>query len=402
MRLLTRGVQFWQDHGARATYRATLRKLRLSFTGVNKRTPTSALPYSYACQRIPFKHGAEEINAPGFHKRVNWIIPNFHKSSGGLRTIFRVAMALEQAGYDVHFYVFGDTHYVSGSEAAEAIRTFYPLKATTHLGVTEMLPAEFCLATSWMTAYPLREFAACRRKIYFVQDDESLFLPESSGKMLAEETYRFGFECVCAGRWLAQRMRDYGNQAVSFDLAYDPQVYFPVPETPQRRQVVFYSRYHTARRGVELGLLALTLLKEKHPEVEVVLFGSDEMPYNLPFDYTLAGVLKLDELPYLYRNSTVGLSISLTNYSLVPQEMLACGLPVVEVNHPSLQAAYPTSSPGIRLAHPTPERLAEALSEVLTLPETEVQPTRQAAARLVSHLSWRNADKALLDFLASA
>jgi glycosyltransferase involved in cell wall biosynthesis len=354
------------------------------------------------CERIPFTHGAEGINAPGFHQRVNWIIPNFHKSSGGMRTIFRVALALEQAGYDVHFYVFGETHYVSGSEAAEAIRTFYPLKAPAHLGVTGMLPAEFCLATSWMTAYPLRDFAACRRKIYFVQDEESLFHPESSGKMLAEETYRFGFECVCAGRWLAQRMRDYGNQAVSFDLAYDPEVYSTGPEIPQRKRVVFNARYHTARRGVELGLLALTLLKAKHPEVEVVLFGSDEVPYDLPFDYTLAGVLKLDDLPDLYRTATVGFSISLTNYSLVPQEMLACGLPVVEVSHPSLQAAYPTSSPSLRLAHPTPERLADALSEVITLPAAEVQPTRQAAARLVSHLSWQNADKVLLDFLASA
>ncbi|HEV2800006.1 MAG TPA: glycosyltransferase [Pyrinomonadaceae bacterium] len=403
MRLLARGVQFWQDHGARATYRATLRKLRLSVPSLNRRSSnTSPLPYSYACGRIPFKHGAESINAPGFHKRVNWVIPNFHVSSGGMRTIFRAALALEQAGYEVHFYLFGDTHYVSGSEAAEAIRTFYPLKAAAHLGVADMLPAEFCLATSWMTAYPLRDFAACRRKIYYVQDEESLFHPESSGKMLAEETYRFGFECVCAGRWLAQRMRDYGNHAVPFELAYDPEVYFPGTELPQRKRVVFYSRYQTARRGVELGLLALTLLKAKHPDVEVVLFGADEMPFDLPFDYTLAGVLKLQDLPDLYRTATVGLSISLTNYSLVPQEMLACGLPVVEVNHPSLQAAYPTSSPAIRLAHPTPERLADALSEVITLPLDEVQPTRQEAARLVSHLSWQNADRVLLDFLASA
>jgi glycosyltransferase involved in cell wall biosynthesis len=319
-----------------------------------------------------------------------------------MRTIFRAALALEQAGYEVHFYLFGDTHYVSGSEAAEAIRTFYPLKARAHLGVIEMLPAEFCLATSWMTAYPLRDFAACRRKIYYVQDEESLFHPESSGKMLAEETYRFGFECVCAGRWLAQRMREYGNHAVPFELAYDPEVYFPGADIPRKKRVVFYARYHTARRGVELGLLALTLLKAKHPEVEIVLFGSDEVPYDLPFDYTLAGVLTLNDLPDLYRTATVGFSISLTNYSLVPQEMLACGLPVVEVSHPSLQAAYPTSSPAIRLAHPTPERLADALSEVLTLPAAEVQPIRQEAARLVSHLSWQNADKVLLDFLASA
>jgi len=77
----------------------------------------------------------------------------FPQVVGGLRTIFRTALALERAGYDVHFYVFGETHYVSGSEAAEAIRTFYPLKAPAHLGVTEMLPAEH------LSGSPMR----CRR-----------------------------------------------------------------------------------------------------------------------------------------------------------------------------------------------------------------------------------------------
>ena len=393
-----------QAHGAGATYRATVRKLRLSFPARDRRRrPAAALPYAYVYQRIPYTHAAGSIGAAGFDKRVNWVIPNFHRSSGGLRTIFRASLALEQAGYDVHFYIFGQTHYVSGSEAAEVIRNFYyPLKARVHLGVTEMLPAEFCLATSWETAYPVRDFQACRRKIYFVQDDESLFFPESSGKALAEETYRFGFDCVCAGRWLGQRMRDYGSRAVTFDLAYDPKVYYPSSELPARKRVLFYARYQTARRGGELGMLALALLKTKHPEVEVVLYGSDDVPYVLPFDFTLAGILREHDLPALYRSATVGLSISLTNYSLVPQEMLACGLPVVEVSHPSLQAAYPTNSPGIRLAHPTPEQLAEAMSQVITLPESELRHTRAAAAQLVHHLSWQNADKVLLDLLASA
>ena len=402
MPLFGRTVQFWKDHGAWATYQATVRKFRYLLSTTNKAQGESAVPYDYFFRQFQFTHGAEALHSPAAQRRVNWIIPNFHRSSGGLRTLFRAAFAQEQAGYEVHFYVFGETHYVSGSEAAEAIQSFYPLKAAAHLGVEDMLPAEFCLATSWITAYPLRAFKACRRKIYFVQDEESLFMPESSGKALAEETYRFGFDCVCASRWLAQRMREYGNRAVSFDLAYDPKLYSPRKEIPDHKRVAFYARYHTPRRGVELGFLALALLKAKHPEVEIVLYGSDDVPYTLPFDYTLVGILKPHETAELYRNATVGLSISLTNYSLVPQEMLACGLPVVEVNHPSLQAAYPDRSPGIRLVHRTPERLAEALAEVITMPPEELRATRKAAAQLVSHLTWENANRVLLDFMRSS
>ena len=105
------------------------------------------------------------------------------------------------------------------------------------------------------------------------------------------------------------------------------------------------------------------------------------------------------ELAELYRGATVGLSVSLTNYSLVPQEMLACGLPVVEMDLPPVRAAYPTGGPGIRLSAPDPGRIADALSEVLALPDLEMRREREAASSLVGHLSWAQAGRTLVDFL---
>jgi glycosyltransferase involved in cell wall biosynthesis len=308
--------------------------------------------------------------------------------------------ALEESGYEVHFHIFGETHYVNDSEATEALRTFYfPLKATVHLGVTEMRPCEVCIASSWETAYAVRDFDACRRKLYFVQDFEPSFFPASTESILAEDTYRFGFECVCAGQWLAQKMREYGNRAEAFPLAYDPAIYAAEPVSYSKKRVVFYARHQTRRRGTELGLSALALLKERVPDAEVVLFGSDDLPYELPFEFTSAGILGERELADLYRSAAVGLSVSLTNYSLVPQEMLACGLPVVEMNLPPLRAAYPDSNPAIRLAPPTPTGIADALAEMLSLSEREAQRAREAASRLVSHLSWSDAGRVLIDFL---
>jgi glycosyltransferase involved in cell wall biosynthesis len=332
---------------------------------------------------------------------MNWVIPNFHAGSGGHRTIFRLTQALEAAGYEVRFYIFGETHYVSDSEATEALRKFYfPLRASVHVGVEGMRAAEFCLASSWETAYAVRDFAACRRKLYFVQDFEPLFFPASTQQSLAEETYRFGFECICAGAWLAQKMRDYGNRAQSFDLAYDATLYSPAGDAFNPRRVVFYARHETPRRGTELGLAALALLKKRHPDVEIVLFGSPGLPYELPFDFKLAGILDERELSRLYRSAAVGLSVSLTNYLLIPQEMLACGLPVVEMDLPSLRAAYPNPNAGIRLANPTPQGIAEAMSGLLSLPAPGMRLAREAAAGLVGHLSWEDAERKLLDFLA--
>ncbi|MET0624959.1 MAG: glycosyltransferase [Pyrinomonadaceae bacterium] len=399
-RVAGKGVRFLQTHGLRATCKAALRRLRASQPATGKAVGGEALPYEFAYEPITYRHRSVTAAEPALPKSVNWVIPNFYGASGGHRTIFRLARSLEDAGYEVCFHVFGETHYVSDSEATEVMRRHYfPLKAAVRLGVTQMPPSEICVASSWETAYAIRDFDACRRKVYFVQDYEPSFYPASTEMVLAENTYGFGFDCICAGRWLAEKMRGYGNRAESFDLAYDPTVYAPGAGGYSRNRVVFYARHHTRRRGTELGLLSLALLKRRRPETEVVIFGSDDLPYRLPFDYTPAGVLSEHELADLYRGAAVGLSISLTNYSLVPQEMLACGLPVVEMNLPSMRAAYPHGGDALRLAAPNPSAIADALSATLSLSDAEMRRAREAAARLVGHLSWAQAGKSLLDFL---
>ena len=396
-RVAGKGVGFLRAHGLRATYRAALRRLRASRPATGKAAGGDALPYGFAYEPITYRHRSV---GSGRASGVNWVIPNFYGSSGGHRTIFRLARAVEDAGHEVRFHVFGETHYVSDSEATEVMRRHYfPLKATVHVGVTQMPPSDICVASSWETAYAVRDFEACRRKVYFVQDYEPSFYPASAEMMLAENTYGFGFDCICAGHWLAEKMREHGNRAESFDLAYDPSVYSPGDGDFGRNRVVFYARHQTRRRGTELGLLSLALLKQRRPETEVVIFGSDELPYRLPFDHTPAGILSEPELAELYRGAAVGLSISLTNYSLVPQEMLACGLPVVEMNLPSMRAAYARGGAALRLAAPNPSAIADALSDALSLSDAEARRAREEAASLVGHLSWARAEKALLDFL---
>ena len=398
-RVINRGFAFFRAHGLGATYRAAVRRLRLN-SRADSKASAGPLPYRFAYEPVGYRHGAAARGAPGSQGRINWVIPNYYAVSGGHRPIFRLTRALEEAGYEVRFHIFGETHYVSDSEATEAMRAHYfPLRAAVHTGVEGMPPAEVCVASSWETAYAVRDFDACRRKVYFVQDYEPSFFPASSEHALAENTYRFGFDCICAGGWLAVKMREYDNRAESFDLAYDPALYYSEAGAYSKNRVVFYARHETRRRGTELGLLALALLKERRPDLEVVLFGSDDLPYRPPFDYTPAGILGEAELAELYRGAAVGLSISLTNYSLIPQEMLACGLPVVEMNLPPVRAAYPDGEPGISLAAPDPGEIAEALFGVLSLSDSEMRRAREAAASLVAQLSWARAGRTLVDFV---
>jgi glycosyltransferase involved in cell wall biosynthesis len=131
-------------------------------------------------------------------------------------------------------------------------------------------------------------------------------------------------------------------------------------------RALFYARASTPRRAVPIGLAALAELKRRRPDVEVALFG-DPHPIAAPFDHEHLGVLGGDALARAYATATVGMVLSLTNHSLVAQEMLACGLPAVELDTPSTRAAFGPSPP-VELAPAEPAALADALQRLLDDP----------------------------------
>ena len=95
----------------------------------------------------------------------------------------------------------------------------------------------------------------------------------------------------------------------------------------------FYVRRSTPRRLYQLGLLALRALFDLGDSFEIVTFGEDDLPdLGIPVKITHAGILNAESLSKLYQTCTVGLVLSGTNYSLVPNEMMACGLPVVDID----------------------------------------------------------------------
>ena len=60
----------------------------------------------------------------------------------------------------------------------------------------------------------------------------------------------------------------------------------------------------------------------------------------------------------------MGLCLSLTNYSLIPQEMMACGLPCVDLAGGSPEAEFGTDGP-VELSAADPIALADALERLL-------------------------------------
>jgi glycosyltransferase involved in cell wall biosynthesis len=382
-------------YGWRSTLEATARKVRLALGSM--KADGDALPFRFTTHPPDFHCRDYVPCTPGTAPRINFVVPWFGRGAGGIGTIFRLASYLEVAGFDVAFYLFGPSDYATDREATAAMRAYFlPLRATVYVGVERMRSAEVCVATCWESAYPVRDFQGARKKAYVVMDYEPAFFPAGAAAMLADATYGFGFHAVCVGAWLAEMLSERGQRVTSFRLAFDEKVYTPNLTATSRKRVVAYARHTTPRRAVPLLLLALEMVAERRPSAEIVLFADDGLP-RLPFPHTRSGYLNPVGLAELYRSASVGVCLSATNYSLVPQEMLACGLPVVDINHPSLCMEYSPRGLALQLASPTPHNLARAISSVLEQGRDAEIATRTAARQLVADRTWDEAGRVVVE-----
>ena len=124
-----------------------------------------------------------------------------------------------------------------------------------------------------------------------------------------------------------------------------------------------YGRHVTPRRAVPLAMLALDELHRRRPDVRIVLFGDTEPP-ETSFPYEFLGVVNPEVLAWRYSEATVGICLSLTNYSLIPQEMMACGLPCVDLAGRSPEAVFGSDGP-VELAAADPLAIAGATEALL-------------------------------------
>jgi glycosyltransferase involved in cell wall biosynthesis len=203
-----------------------------------------------------------------------------------------------------------------------------------------------------------------RARAYLVHDHESEFYPTSVEARWAEETYSFGMHAICGSPWLADIVRErYGGSASVFDFGVDHDVYRPIDVPRRTDTVVLYGRDVTPRRAVPLALMALAELKERRPDLRVVSFG-DAREIHVPVDYEHFGILPPRELAQLYNEGTVGLVLSMTNYSLIPQEMLACGLPCVDLAGISAETVFGDDGP-VALSPFDPIAMAETIDHLM-------------------------------------
>jgi glycosyltransferase involved in cell wall biosynthesis len=330
--------------------------------------------------------------APGAKLTLAFVVPFFARGSGGHMTIANLVRALERRGHTCAIRIDDPGGRLSGGATrieGDFRDWFGPFQASVAYGMEGFAGADVVLATGWQTLYRVLTLPAAGRA-YLVQDHEPEFFGTSVHRAYAEESYRHDVYAITAGAWLAETMGEtYGVPATSFDLGIDGDRYKPDPSVARRDDVVLaYARSSTPRRGVPVAMAALAELHRRRPSTQAWLFGYGG-DLGLDFPHRNLGVVPAADLPAVYAEATVGLVLSMTNYSLVAQEMLSCGLPCVELDAPSVVKAFGRDGP-VDLAPLDALALADALERLLDDPELRAARAR-GGARLRAQRTWDHA-----------
>jgi glycosyltransferase involved in cell wall biosynthesis len=296
------------------------------------------------------------------------VIPPFQRGSGGHMSLFQLLLRLEGMGHDISIWVDDELGLMKDERAARIRRQirdwFVPLKAPVYKGFDAWFGADIALATGWQTAHSVALLHGCRARAYLVQDHEPEFYPTSAERTWAEQTYDLGFHHLCGSEYLEQMVTRYGGTSSRFAFGIDLDTYYPRDIAREPDTIVMYGRDVTPRRAVPLALMAVHELLGRRPQTRVLSFGNKK-PIYAPFDYEHLGVLNLEQLAWTFSRASVGLVLSMTNYSVIPQEMLACGMPVVELAGVSGEGIFGLDG-GVTFADFDPVSLADALERLLS------------------------------------
>lgn len=297
-------------------------------------------------------------------KKIAWIIPSPIKGSGGIRTMVQNANFLSNSGFICDIYVEED--YMNDSDTMKKrLQDYYgECNCNVYVGIQLRMEYDLIFATySILTADYVRYMENVKHKAYFVQDYEPWFEPMGGLYLDMERTYKYGLQGISIGNWLAHKINDeHGMPMTSFPFCADLNVYKKLKNIEKEKALCFIYQPEKSRRCSKLGLEAITLVKKLRPDIKIYLYGSNN-DIELDFEIENMKIISIEECNKLYNKCTVGLCISSSNPSRIPFEMMAAGLPVVDLYREN--NLYDIPSDGVLLADTTPEAIATALIKII-------------------------------------
>ena len=266
---------------------------------------------------------------------ICFVIPGMLEYSGGHTSILRLGTKLYELGYDVRYLSYSN-------QSIEELKTIASINLATYKGSMhdkseiETIENDIVVATLWDSVYYVKKMKGY--KMYFVQDYEPYFYTYGEKYLLAKKTYELGLHMVSLGKWNKHMIEsDYLVNVDYIDFPYEKSEYnyierdFSDYKNRKEFNIAVYIKNDEKRAPFIIQSMIGYLkndFNKKGIKLNIYYFGENK---NIQLNNgENLGKLNKNELFNLYKKCDFGMVASLTNISLVPYEMIATGLPVIE------------------------------------------------------------------------
>lgn len=190
---------------------------------------------------------------------------------------------------------------------------------------------DIVVATGWITTYELA-LLNVKRKIYFVQSDETRFYPEKSFlRNRVENTYHFPFEYMTEAKWIKKWLKEkYGHESELVPNGINTDIFYPdtplEPKPKNKKRILLEGAINLPFKGMKE---AFEVVQDLDCEVWCVSYDGKPKP-EWHCDRFFEKV-PMDVMRRIYSSCDILLKLSrVEGFFGPPLEMMACGgVPIV-------------------------------------------------------------------------
>lgn len=279
---------------------------------------------------------------------IVFVLPGVDIYGGGVNSVMNLANGLSENGYDVYISSLKDESDEDISKKILFCIGNSRVKGVSKINFQKNI-FDIVVATAWETACYIFDYPGY--KMYFVQDYEPYFYEKGDLYYLSYKSYGLGYHMISLGGWnKKQILKEYPCAKVDeISFPFDGKYYKKTERASINRNneinAAVYLRY-TARRLPYLTEIIcrnlIAMFAADGYKLNVYYFGDDKKIRIT--GGTNLGKLNKKELVDLYSKCDFGMVFSYTNISLVPYEMMATGLPLVELKEGTFTEFMPENA----------------------------------------------------------
>lgn len=295
----------------------------------------------------------------GENKSITFLLPRTGENPiGGFKVIYEYGNRLIERGYTVN-YVYGivSRKDIKGFLAIgyRILRLFRYLKylhfksykpdswfktdkRSNHvlaysLSEKNIPQSDVVIASSWATAYWLNDYKKVKQeqKFYFIQHFEDWH----GGYDKVIKTWKMNLKKIVIAPWLQKIASEIGEKSVLIENGFNLEEFHLMNPIESRNEPIVMMLWHdNPFKGCKMGLEALELVKEKIPNLKVILFGVPDKPQNLPEWITYYQEPERNLLRSIYNQAAVFVGSSYSEgWGLTVGEAMLCGCAVACTNN---------------------------------------------------------------------